>query len=161
MILFRNIATAFLINGNDFLLSKRSMEKKIAPGAWYGVGGHIEPIEINNPFSACLREIYEETGIKEKDIDNLKLRYILLNRSKDEIVVNYIYFGTTKNRQVIDSDEGKLYWIPKEILSKLEFFEPLKITLVHYLETENSNNVVLVGIVGYKNNKPFIGWNPV
>lgn len=32
---------------------------------WTGLGGHFEPNEWNSPKSACLREIFEESGIRE------------------------------------------------------------------------------------------------
>jgi 8-oxo-dGTP diphosphatase len=48
------MATAFLMNKDDFLLMQRLMQKKFAPGIWAGVGGHVEPEEVNNPYSACI-----------------------------------------------------------------------------------------------------------
>jgi ADP-ribose pyrophosphatase YjhB (NUDIX family) len=37
---------------------KRSMAKKIAPGKWAPIGGHIEEGEMSAPERACLREIF-------------------------------------------------------------------------------------------------------
>lgn len=114
MITFRNIASAFLIHDNNILLMKRGDEVKIMPGFWSGVGGHLECEEINNPRAACLREIYEETGIRENQISDLKLKYIVLRRWFDEIVINYMYFGKTITSHVIENDEGTLHWVNKD-----------------------------------------------
>lgn len=138
---------------------KRSEKRKIAPGYWAGVGGHLESDEINNPQMACLREIYEETGIHENDIDDLKLKYIILRRSKNEIRVNYIFFGNSRIREVVDTDEGRLYWIAKEELLNQEFTETIRMTLVHYLKCGSNVNDVVVGTVSCENNKPVMNWN--
>lgn len=159
LITFRNVATAFLFNNNDFLLMKRSEKRKIAPGFWAGVGGHLEPDEINDPRAACLREIYEETGIEAKYIDEFKLKYIIIRRSQNEIRVNYIYFGNSNIREFVDTDEGKLYWIPVGELLNREFTNTIRITLTHYLELGNLMNDVLVGVVSNDNNKPFMNWS--
>lgn len=58
MIRTRLMTNAFLLNGEKMLVMKRSNNKKIAPGLWTGVGGHIEPQEINDPEASCLREIW-------------------------------------------------------------------------------------------------------
>ena len=138
---------------------KRSEKRKIAPGFWAGIGGHLEPDEINNPQATCLREIYEETGIHENNIDNLKLKYLILRRSQNEIRVNYIYFGNTKIREVVDTDEGKLYWVAKSDLFNREFTDTIRMTLAHYLEFGSSVNDVVVGTARCENNKPVMNWN--
>jgi 8-oxo-dGTP diphosphatase len=159
LIVLRNVSTAFLTNNNDFLLMKRSEKRKIAPGYWAGIGGHLEPHEMNSPQIACLREICEETGIRESDIIDFRLKYIILRRSKNEIRINYIYFGNSKKREVIDTDEGKLYWVAKSELLNREFTDTIRITLTHYLELGDKVNDVLVGVVKCENNKPFMNWS--
>ena len=80
MIKLRNMATAYLMSGSEILLMKRAAERKLAPGLWAGVGGHLEPDELNNPMEACLREIYEETGITQEQLTDIKLKYIVVRR---------------------------------------------------------------------------------
>lgn len=143
---FRNIATAFLMNKDDVLLMERAETNKRMPGFWYGVGGHIEPVEINDPYSAVLREIYEETGLKEDYVENLKLKYMLLRREGDETVINYLYFGRTKTRNVLQNDEGTLHWIQKEEAMNRKFIDVLKLALEHYFADEE-NDEVMVGIM--------------
>jgi len=159
MLVFRNIATAFLMNGNDFLMMERSKENNLFPGFYYGVGGHLEPEELNNPRIACLREIYEETGIQEKEIEDLKLKYILLKRSYNETVMNYVYFGYSKTRIVVENDEGTLHWVKKEEAVRCKLIDAFRITLAHYLKSDISSNDVLVGVVNSKNNVSQINWS--
>ncbi|MEA5093871.1 MAG: NUDIX domain-containing protein [Sedimentibacter saalensis] len=143
---FRNIATAFLMNNDDVLLMERSETNKRMPGFWYGVGGHVEPEEINDPYSAVIREIYEETGLKDYNVENLKLKYMLLRREKDETVINYVYFGRTNTKMVLQNDEGSLHWIPKQEAMNRKFIDVLKLALEHYFEDEK-NDEVMVGVM--------------
>ncbi len=149
------------MNNEEFLLMKRSINRKFAPGIWAGVGGHLEPNEINRPQEACLREIFEETGIKEEDLENLKLKYIVLRRSKDEIRIQYVYFAYSKIRNVIQTDEGELFWINKEELFERDLSTTTKEILKHYIEYGYNTYDVLVGTVSAKDNQPIMNWIPV
>ena len=126
---------------------KRSENRKIGPGFWYGVGGHLEPDEINIPYDACLREIQEETGIGPDEIEDLQMKYIVMRRGSDEIVLNYFFFGRTLTRAVTASDEGTLTWVPESEVLEYHFFEAIRLTLAHYLETGRQTDGVLVGVV--------------
>lgn len=159
MYVFSNVAIAFLSNGNHYLLMKRSLNKKYAPGLWDGVGGRLEQEEINNPRAACLREIHEETGIVKNCIDNLRLKYIILQRFKDRIQVLYLYFGNSTIREVIDTDEGELYWVTKDELLNREFTDAIRLVLSHYLEFGMKTDDVLVGTMIHQNNRPLMSWN--
>lgn len=147
MMKFRNVVTAFLSNNDEFLLMHRSMNNKRMPGFWYGVGGHVEKEELNNPFAACMREIYEETGIQEHEIDNLKLKYILMRSSNNETVINYVYFGQTQKKDVIENEEGSLHWIDKSEVLNHKFFDAIQLCLEHYLSENKDREEVLVGLI--------------
>jgi 8-oxo-dGTP diphosphatase len=161
MIKLRVMATAYLVNNDDILMMERSSSKSFVPRVWAGVGGHLEPEEINDPKRACIREIYEETGIEEKDIRDLCLKYIILRRNKNEIRTQYVYIGNTSKRQVINTDEGKLFWISKEKLFERKLSVTTKMTLKHYLENMKEERDVLVGVVSTDKNNPIINWIPV
>ncbi|MDF2675967.1 MAG: hydrolase [Bacillota bacterium] len=160
MIKFRNVTTAFLMNDDDFLLMKRSDNNKHMPGFWYGVGGHLEKDELNNPRAACIREIFEETGINENQLANFKLKYIAMRRSYNETVINYIYFGQSSTRDVVENDEGSLHWINKKTVLNHAFVDALRLTLSHYLESGEIMEDVLIGVVKLdENNNSAINWS--
>lgn len=46
-------------------------------------------------MKASYREIEEETGFKENEIENFTLKYILIEDSDSEIRQQYVYFGET------------------------------------------------------------------
>jgi len=156
----RMMSGAFIINGKDYLMMKRAEDRKLAPGMWGPVGGHVEPNEINDPKAACFREIYEEAGIEEKDFEKLNLKYIIFRREKDEIRLHYIFVGVTKVTNYEDkTDEGKLHWIKEdELLEKTISFSVRK-ALEHYIELGHNSNEIIVGTVSAENNIPKMNWN--
>ncbi|MCY0901598.1 MAG: NUDIX domain-containing protein, partial [Firmicutes bacterium] len=73
----RQMTCAFLEQGSDLLLMKRSDTMYIAPGLWAGIGGHLEPHEVRDPLACVLREIAEETGMNPQQIRDLRLHSIV------------------------------------------------------------------------------------
>jgi 8-oxo-dGTP diphosphatase len=160
MITLLNGAAAFLRRGDDFLLLKRADDRKFAPGLWGGVGGKFESGELNDPQAACLREIYEETGISAEDVHNLSLRYIIMRRKGDVIWQSYIYFGETDTEPSIDTDEGRLHWIPQEELMDRTFTVTFTQMLRHYL-THQYETRVTVGAAANVNGECVMNWTVV
>lgn len=146
MLRFRSIVTAFLMWNSEILMQQRSMDKKIAPGAWFGVGGHMEVEELNNPYKAIYREIYEETGIDSEKIQRLDLKYILYNRwLEEEIVINHIFFGQVTDPEVHENNEGNLHWLSTErALDKISN-PALKKVIYNYFHERSED--ILIGIV--------------
>lgn len=171
VIALRNVTTAFLENQGDLLLLHRGEHRIYAPGYWNGVGGHLESFELNQPYQACLREIREETGLLAEDLQDLTLRYILLRQNSMEIVQNYIYFGRTLTRDVEDSDEGKLYWIPWDQVLDRKLSDPIRQMLehamdhgVHHLNQQRDIEVtpdILVGTCSSQSDRPTLVYSPL
>ena len=159
MITLRNSVTAFLRNNDKYLLMKRAANRKIAPGVWSGVGGHIEPQEISDPISACYREIEEESGIKKSQIETLDLQYIITRRSKDEIRQSYIYFGETLQTDVKQTDEGILFWISENDLLNREYTKTFAAMLEHYKKRSYNDLAVYVGVAENDNGKLRMNWS--
>jgi 8-oxo-dGTP diphosphatase len=113
MVKLRLMATALLFNSrNELLMMKRSPYRTLSPGLWAAVGGHLEPEEIADPQAACLREIAEETGIEAHEINDLKLRYVLIRQNGNEIRQQFFYTGMIDMDPRIATSEGDLHWIP-------------------------------------------------
>ncbi|MBW4829476.1 MAG: hypothetical protein KZY61_01470 [Clostridiaceae bacterium] len=99
--------------------------------------------------------------IKEEDLENLKLKYIVLRRLKDEIRIQYIYFAYSEIRNVIQTDEGELFWINKEELFERELSTMTREILKHYIEYGDNIYDVLVGTVSVEDNQSIMNWIPV
>lgn len=161
MISLRLMTNAFIINRNKILLLKRANYKKIAPGLWTGVGGHIEPEEVNDPKSSCLREINEETGLKVSDLYDFRLQYIVHRKKNDEIRQQYIFFGKTSTTEVIANDEGELHWIDISKIVELEMPLTIRYTLEHYLYNIESKGIHIGTMTKPVNKTPCIIWAPL
>jgi 8-oxo-dGTP diphosphatase len=154
----RMMATAILFNGNDMLMMKRSPKRTLSPGMWASVGGHLEPEEINDPKTAMLREIYEETGLSPEELENLHLQYILIRQNQQEIRQQFIYTATAKRREVIQTEEGELHWIPKEKVLDREIPFIFHSLLEHYF-TYGPSPSIWVGTAGFDaEGQPAVHW---
>lgn len=138
-----NGVAAFLRHSDKYLLMKRAPNRKIAPGVWSSVGGKMERNELNDPRAACLREVWEETGISAEQIRNLTLRYVILRRYRNTIRQTYIYFGETDAEPIITTDEGELHWIPASNLLNRTYTATFAAMLEHYLTTPDTERVII------------------
>ena len=161
VITLRTMATAFIFNKDKVLLMERSKERKLAPGIWAAVGGHIESNEMNFPKVACLREIEEETGLVEEQLYALDLRYIIMRKCDKEIRIQYVYIGKTNETNIKQCDEGLLYWIPELKLFDRTLSFTTKMTLKHYIEHRNNLDKIIVGVVNEDCGSPIMNWNMI
>ena len=159
MITLKNYAVAFLRNGDKYLLIKRADNRKINPGIWSGIGGHIEPHEINTPLEACYREIEEETGITHDKISSLDLQYIITRRSGSEIRQSYIYFGKTDVIDLAQTDEGVLFWVPNDGLLNHEYTTTYTSMLEHYAKRKPSDTAIYVGVAENADSDLRMNWS--
>ncbi len=91
---------------------------------WLGVGGKLEDGE--SPFDCARREIYEECGIRVRD---LSYRGIITFVS-DLYGTEYMHLFTANEFDGeidYDCDEGKLEWVKKEKIQELPIWEGDKI----------------------------------
>ena len=154
----RLLATAFLINGSNLLLMRRYTDRKSFPSKWAPIGGHLEATEMNDPQVSCIREIGEETGLAEGDLNDLFLRYILHRRRNNEIRIQYISFGFTQRRDVGRTEEGELHWVQLDSVLDLDISATTRFTLEHYLRLGSQTSSVYVGTVDAHDGKPVINW---
>jgi 8-oxo-dGTP diphosphatase len=114
------MVSAILRAGDRILLMKRSMAKRIAPGKWGPVGGHMEEGEISEPEKACLREVFEETGIEAGQIRNFRLRFVIPLQKEGELRLHFIFVGELDREIPLpECEEGEMFYVPTcEVLEK-------------------------------------------
>ena len=144
--MLRNM-TAVYITDRDRMLLLYRVGSRVVPPSWCGIGGHFEPEEWNDPRRCVLRELYEETGIKENDIANLRLKYITFRLKNNEIRQNYYFFAEWSRRELAlkPCGEGTLEWVEIRNLAGLEMPHGAKHCLEHYLRTGIRDDDVYCG----------------
>ncbi len=158
MIKLRQLAAAFIFNGDRILLMKRADQKGLFGGLWAPVGGHLEPDELNDPRRACLREIEEEIGLTESDFSSFEEKYVTVRRKANEIRIQYLYIAATQATVRKETDEGELHWINLTELFDRPFSTVNESALKHYFKTGKHSGEVFVGVVNVTNGAPVVTW---
>ncbi|CAM3636883.1 NUDIX domain-containing protein [Marinicrinis lubricantis] len=156
----RHMAVAVIERDKRLLMMKRDGSRLFPFEFWSFVGGHLEPNELNDPRGACIREIYEESGLEESDLIDFRLRYVLLRQKEDEIRIQYVFFGRTRRFEVVASDEGNLYWMNKTQVQQLNLSTIIRGMLEHHMEHEHEERVMVGTIRKHPDGeKPRIQWS--
>jgi 8-oxo-dGTP diphosphatase len=120
----------FVRNGGDVLLMKRAPTRRVFPNFFNGVGGHIERDE--DVLTSVRREVLEETGLYVSDV-RLQAVYNIDAGNPSGIVL-FVFTAWSESREVIDSDEGTLHWVPRESLGTLDLVDDLPMLLPRILD---------------------------
>ena len=112
------IVTSFIRHNDQILILKRSEKVRSMKGLWSGVSGIIENNE--NPIDRAKIEIYEEVGIKEKEIKLVKkLEKIKISSQqyKNHEWEIFPFLFETKNENIeLNWENSEFKWIlPKEL----------------------------------------------
>lgn len=111
----------FVTNGDDVLLMKRGPHRRVFPNRYNGVGGHIERHE--DPLNSAKREIAEETGLAVHDV---RLRAVYnIDANEATGIVLFVFTAVSDSREVAESSEGTLHWIPRQAVMTLDLVDDL------------------------------------
>jgi len=101
------------------MIHRIKKENDMHAGKWNGLGGKLEPGET--PEECAIREIYEESGLKVK---NLTLKGIITFPGfyDQEDWYTFLFMINDFEGQLIDSPEGHLQWIPDHHLLDLNLW---------------------------------------
>ena len=142
----RNMTSVYLTDEEGILCLYR-MGSRVANNLYVGsAGGHFEQDELNDPKACVLREMREELGLTESDIDGLRLRYITHRLKNGEIRQNYYFFARLKEKRELDSSEGVLRWVPYDDIPNLEMPVSAGHMIRHYLAQGRFTDALYAGI---------------
>lgn len=142
----RNMTSVYL-TGENGILSLYRIGSRVVSNRYIGsAGGHFEPEELNDPRKCVLREMQEELGLTEADVEGLTLRYITHRLMGGEIRQNYYFFGKLKRDVELQSTEGTLRWVKPEEFPELPMPISAKHMILHYLKEGRFTEHVYCGI---------------
>lgn len=142
----RNMTSVYL-TGEKGILCLYRIGSRVANNKYVGsAGGHFEKEELNNARQCVLREMQEELGLSESDVEGMALRYITLRLKNGEIRQNYYFFGKLNSNKPLQSTEGNLEWFSYEDAEKLEMPASAKHMMLHYLKVGRFDDNLYAGI---------------
>jgi len=101
---------AFLSCGGRYGFLRRADDRAHYPGLWTGLGGRVEPHETADTTAAVLREIEEESGLTDSQIEDLRLRLVGVRRDGNHSEMLLFYSGRATRAPNVVSREGTLEW---------------------------------------------------
>jgi 8-oxo-dGTP diphosphatase len=126
------------------------MGSRVVGNSYTGTaGGHMEESELNNPRACVLRELEEEAGLTEQDVENLKFRYITLRLKNGEVCQNYYFFGELAEHvdaNALTSNEGELQWFEISEMENLNMPHSAKYMIMHYIKTGQYTDCLYGGV---------------
>jgi 8-oxo-dGTP diphosphatase len=98
----------FVFAGDRVLLLRGAAGKKIWPGLYNGLGGHVERSESIQ--AAAEREIFEEAGLR---VSQLRLRGVVtIDTGAPAGIGLFVFTALAVDGALRASDEGSLEWVP-------------------------------------------------
>jgi 8-oxo-dGTP diphosphatase len=131
-------------DGKTLMLHRNKKLKDYHEGKYNGIGGKLEAGE--SPEMCAKREIFEETGLHAKSICYRgHLTFPQFDGVSDWLC--FIYECHKFEGELIDSDEGTLYWIEDQELLNLNLWEGDP----YFLKVLYGSSAHFSGIFYYKN----------
>ncbi len=112
---------SFITYGDEVLLLRGAPTKRIWPGKYNGVGGHVEADE--DIYTSAMREMREETGL---EVTSARLRSIIhVDVGQETGIIVFVFTAQALGREVKSSPEGALEWVRQDQVETLDLVEDL------------------------------------
>ena len=142
----RNMTSVYL-TGDKGILCLYRVGSRVASNRWIGSAGvQFAPEELNHPRACVLREMQEELGLTESDVEGLTLRYITHRLMEGEIRQNYYFFARLKEDRELWSTEGNLRWMSFDEIPDLYMPVSAKHMILHYLKEGRFTDHLYCGV---------------
>ena len=144
----KHLTSIYLLKDDHILLLYRQ-GSRVVNNVWVSsAGGHFENEELNDAKACVLRELNEELGLTESDLNSLQLRYVTLYHNSKDLRQNYYFFAYLNEdaEYSLKSNEGLLKWYDLNEISELEMpFTSRKVT-EHFVKEGRFTDLFYAGI---------------
>jgi len=110
-----------LISEDRVLLQKAAEDKKIFPGYYNGIGGHIERHE--DVLAGANRELKEEAGITCQDL--CLAGSIMIDVEEVAGILLFVFTGSKFTGELSPSVEGTLHWVKIDQLNQFQVVDDI------------------------------------
>ncbi|MEP7358507.1 MAG: NUDIX domain-containing protein [Anaerolineales bacterium] len=115
----------FVLDADRVLLLRGAPDKKIWPGRYNGLGGHVERGESIQ--AAAEREILEESGLR---VSLLRLRGVItIDTGAAAGIGLYVFTAQTAGGALTPSAEGSLEWVPRAAVAQMPIVPDVAVLL--------------------------------
>lgn len=119
-----------LLSGRRIILKKA--ERGVSNGKWNAPGGNIEANE--SPEECAVREVFEETGLKVKELFYHGVMDFHLNGGEDISFRVHLFSTRSISGEVKSSEEGEVRWFDFESIPISEMWDDDIYWLHHMLK---------------------------
>lgn len=126
----------FLTRRDDILLIKRSDDRRVFPGLYNGLGGHVERGE--SILAAARREVAEESGLTVKDLW-LCASIAIDTGDADTGIAMWVFRGEAQGEPTASS-EGEILWVPVSKILDLAMVEDMPTLLPKVLALKRGDS---------------------
>ncbi len=149
---------SFLLRQGQVLLIRIAEDRGPWSGLLNGVGGHIERGE--DPRSAALREIKEETGLILSPSSLYLSGVVTIDVGNPPGVGLFIFVGETETSEVHSSGEGTPEWIDLDDFEKQKLVEDLPALLPRVIKSYHNKQPFCAVTTFKEDGSPIIHFNP-
>jgi len=111
----------FVTHGREVLLIKGAPAKRVWPGKYNGVGGHVERGEDFR--TAARREIAEEAGLVVRDL--IFRGAITIDADQQVGIGLFVFTAVADRKNTVESSEGSLEWFAFDRIGEVDLVEDL------------------------------------
>lgn len=117
------VATAIIVKNGQYLITRRSPQKKRFPGMWTVPGGHLEiddykhmPKDKNGYWrnvleQALKREVMEEVGLEIKNVEYVTSMALVYNDGSPSIIISCIAEYVSGDVVLQKEEADKFKWV--------------------------------------------------